>query len=413
MATKLSTIPGGAYTAERTQDGKWNVYDVPVFAEIPKGERGNREAIDHEWQILALKRSQERLKEEKFLPPLHVYHHDGLGRPEAAGHFRLRRVGKLRVAGGEVYGTYADLIAIPDAVFARIEKGELPYRSAEVFDWEDPEINELALLPTETPFFRFEMLTIGEKIDAGEADRIEGAPAVLAVRRAGKSRAYLFSFRGEAMPIDNPAIKPDGEEPKKPEGDAMGRIEAMLTEMGAALKAVLAAIAAKTEPAGDPAMNANPAEPNKLAGKPDEEAIQMKARVLGLEAKLAAKEKADTVRGLIEDAGKRLTGWHVSEEMGRTIAEFAALGKDALGKFVTAIQENVPKDDADAAGANASAGAKTYPAEVLAYAGADPAVMEEAEKSFRVWKEADAHGIARMSAARWLEINVGKAPAKK
>lgn len=41
------------YRAEKHADGTYTIFDVPIFGELPKGARGNDDAIDRDWMLSA------------------------------------------------------------------------------------------------------------------------------------------------------------------------------------------------------------------------------------------------------------------------------------------------------------------------------------------------------------------------
>lgn len=155
-------IPGGHYTAIQGEKF-WAIKDVPIFCAVPKGERGNKKDIGAEWMDGALAKAKAREEGDRYLPPLHFHHHSWGDEAKAAGFFKLTRRGQVVYEGKEVDALFADLL-VPVDKFSMIENFQFPYRSVEVFEWDVPEVNSLALLDHEVPFFRLELLTIGERV---------------------------------------------------------------------------------------------------------------------------------------------------------------------------------------------------------------------------------------------------------
>lgn len=180
-------IPGGDYTARENPDGSWDILEVEVLGPLEAGVRRNRNPIGRGWFWAAIGTARRRLA-EGYLAPFHVYHHEDTKRAIRAGFFLLTTVGRITYEGKPTDVVFADIKAVPPKVFELIDRGELPYRSVEVHDWESPEINSLAALPTEVPYFRFPLLTIGQKIYASDREAAQffalepGTPAVAVFR---------------------------------------------------------------------------------------------------------------------------------------------------------------------------------------------------------------------------------------
>ena len=138
---RAPAIPGGRYTAQENADGTWNVFDVAIMGEMPKETRGNSFDVGRDWQEKAVAYHEMKYREDSYLPPLHVHHHSLFSdKTRGAGKFLLRRVAQKRYEGREMSTLFADLLQIPADVFDAIERGELPYRSIEIADWDKPEI---------------------------------------------------------------------------------------------------------------------------------------------------------------------------------------------------------------------------------------------------------------------------------
>ncbi len=153
-----SAFGPGNYIAERQANGNYAIRDVPIFAEH---ERGGM-AFDREWLAQAVEKDAER-RREGYVAPLHIEHSSSVDVPKRAGHFVLTRVADSEYEGEPRALLYADLVDVPPAVFKEIKSGKLPYRSAEIHDFDKPEINSLALMQSKVPFFRFALLTVKDK----------------------------------------------------------------------------------------------------------------------------------------------------------------------------------------------------------------------------------------------------------
>lgn len=204
---------GGNYRARDNGDGTFDILDVPVFCEIPAGAKRNKSAIGREWQVAAV--AQNRAREAGgHLPPVHVYHSDEVAvKPVYAGKMRLNAVRQTNYEGKTVWATFADILGMPGEVFTKVKRGFLPYRSVEIHNWTSPEIDSLALMDTDVPFFRMPMLTVGEITLQKDADMILDAnrPAAVACRSSKKGESLvLFRFKDED---EDPAeVKKDASE---------------------------------------------------------------------------------------------------------------------------------------------------------------------------------------------------------
>lgn len=197
------------YTAAANPDGTFNVYDVPVFAEVPAGSRrGVKETIGTEWMLAAVERDKMR-RGEGYRAPVHIGHHEPGVTPTRAGSFRLVRVGKTTYEGREVDCVFADFENLTPEAFAAIQRGELPYRSVEILNAADTEINSIALLSSEVPHFRFPNLAVSLLwTDADAAKLSADAPVPV-----------LFRFNPQETAMDpdkKNAPKEDGMEEKQP-----------------------------------------------------------------------------------------------------------------------------------------------------------------------------------------------------
>jgi hypothetical protein len=162
----VESMPGGRYSWVDNLDGTFNILDVPILAALPAGvfpRPVNKDPIDREWMERAIA-TAERREAEGHVGAVHVHHHDSPVDVESAGRLLITRVGKLIYDGEERDSLYAHLIRIPKVVFDRIKAGELPYRSIEGDKWEKHEITSLSLMPTETPYWRLPMLTLGDEV---------------------------------------------------------------------------------------------------------------------------------------------------------------------------------------------------------------------------------------------------------
>jgi len=341
------------YEATRNDNGTWTIHDVPIFGAIPKGERGNQVEIGVEWMQQAIATAAMREK-DGYLPPLHVNHHGFLDQTRLAGHFRLTRVGVIRYEGKPLDVLFADLIVI-DEVFREIADDKLPYRSAEIHDWSKPEINSLALLDDEVPFFRFPMLRVREEdAAAAKMERLDGAGARRGLLVAGTGGAALFCFRDsgkrrirskfvDSVPTGTPDQKLD-------------RILALLERISSKIEASKPD-EETPESTEEKVESPVPAEPgvkemtNKSENQPvfsedASEIARLTARLDAVESKQAERDRQDAIAKLAASARAKLIadGWHVDEKMEERLHTFAAQGEPVLSAYIEEVRARVPKE---------------------------------------------------------------------
>lgn len=253
-------MPAPRYQATKSPQGTWTILDVPVFSAHKRTLPSGKEfAVDAAWLGKALTWAQTR-EGEGYLPPLHVSHHDA-GQPvQAAGKIRFRRVGTQKVGGQDVPTIFADLLEVPDQVYQEIRRGRLSYRSAEILDVSKPEIDSLALLDHEVPFFRYPLLRVAEGEDVTFSRRPQGEPA-LAYRAAGSACAVLFHY-AQGGDMDDDEKKPEGADSAA--GGPMAKIKALLMQVIEAIDE-----AEGGDPEGDEAP-AQPAPPVQSGAGPIE-----------------------------------------------------------------------------------------------------------------------------------------------
>lgn len=368
---------GGQYTAEKNEDGTWNVLGVPVFAELPPGERRNRKFIGEEWhrRAVAYHRQKEQKKEDGgdlYLPPIHVGHHDeGFETPQA-GKFQLVEVVRVSLDGKKQSAIRANFLRVPQSVFDQIERGDLSYLSVEVADWDKPMIASVALLPDEAPFFKWPLLTIGEKREAlselSSAQFYDGPMrGVFGSSKGGRILFRLFERRttmadktkkfagipGEReqeAPQDVTNIQIDQDEDPEPTmRDVMSAMQAGFAEMAKALGG--GGRFQETEEADEQFVEDDgaPAEQEEgervAAFKGAKQIAKLSGEVSALRQESTARLKADTVDALCESSEKKLEGYGITAATKATIRKFAESGNDELvNEFVDSFKQNVPID---------------------------------------------------------------------
>ena len=230
-------LDGGRYTAVRAADGTWSILDVPVYPEHVLPAVYDAHGVEVQpaipitkaWLEAAVRRAKFRAMYDQHVAAAHVNHHAEVLPPGSpvrdvlpAGLFLARRVGTLNFGGRPTACIYGDFCRIPPERFADIDAGKLRYRSVEVLDLRDPEVSSVAFLPTQVPYFRLPMVTIGTK-------RAEAASAVASLFRSRRPSPVVASYRAgaaasalcyfaEAAPMadEKPGKKPADDEKKGP-----------------------------------------------------------------------------------------------------------------------------------------------------------------------------------------------------
>ena len=375
------------YSAAANPDGTFNVYDVPVFAEVVAGARkGVKETIGAEWMIAAVERDKMR-RGEGYRAPVHIGHHEPGASPTRAGSFRLVRVGKTTYEGREVDAVFADFENLTPEAFAAIQRGELPYRSVEILNAADTEINSIALLSSEVPHFRFPNLNVSLLWAETEAAKLSAGSEAVPV---------LFRFEPKETAMDPDKKKEDGAEEKGPAVAAAVDADAGTNDDKSSAATKDAAAAEESEVAVEAGMSEkeahemikatfegvsrllallspndgtmqNPAgslEPNdvneapvnaaaaptdaiKLNAAPSADALSLaalKGEIVALKARETKRDKdAETAR-LVASARAELKGFNFDAETATDLESFAALGADHLKRYVEGIKRVAVED---------------------------------------------------------------------
>jgi len=254
------------YKAEKAPDGSWTIFDVPVFSAHERTlSNGKVWKCDAGWLGGALAAAKVR-HAEGYFHPAHVRHH-ALGTPGqddsevvAAGHVRFSRLGELRIGGKPTATLFADLVGVPESVYLEIKAGRLSYRSAEILDTSSGEIDSLAFLDHEVPFFRYPLLRVADGVET-TTTRPAVASAALAFSAAGSARSVLFRY-SESYSMDPKENEPE----TSSDDDGLPNVEvkAAAPDMLSQLKEGLMGLLAMLEKAGEseeaPAQDEGPAE---------------------------------------------------------------------------------------------------------------------------------------------------------
>jgi len=444
----ISTAWG--FKATRNADGSLTVHDVPVFVTCTRGKVEFAEA----WLDKALARAKQA-ESDGYLPPLHVRHHEGDdSQVRSAGVFRITRKQMVRFKGGLRAALLADLIVTDPAAQADVLAKRLPYRSVEIFDVDNPNLDSLALLDHEAPFLELPMLVVREVVP-GSGVQAVGAPVGGAVSREtfsmersngedgvvlsfSRQRFVSLMMEANAMPEDAPKDKKD-DAPKKdgpPKGDKQGKdggeggldVGAVLAAIKngsisvkdfAAIKDAMAAQESggeeKTEPKPNadalPAPAAGPATAMRRSDGIDPvEFARVSADAAAAKAELsqmkAERECNADVDAAVESLKDRALG---SDVRGGLLKFRKAHGAVAFKAYVEQMQAVAPRIGATSDGRKAEdfgAQGANVPAVAMKYQKDGVDAVERAAKFAREHATLIAGGHTRISVDRYVEINM-------
>lgn len=415
------------YRAEQQKDGTWTIFDVPVFAEAVDTRGPKPLKFDAGWLSRALMIAQQR-EREGYLPPLHVRHHDGQADVAAAGHFRLTRVAPMAYEGQQRMALYADLVGVPDEVYQQVRAGRLPYRSVEIHKGLR-EIDSLALLDHEVPFFRFELLRIAD--EGAVKPAAAATPAAIQTAKAARLPALVFAqgvtiMADEKKPEDAKKFEQADGEPGAAAPAAAPAAPAITVDaIAQAVMKCLAPLYQKlgigmAEAAPPPALpgagpadtpvaapmraaDASPAPAAPAAQAPVDPALaRVEGELIALRAKLAQSERAQRI-------GQRATALKLSGHPEPVIARFSAMAEQneaAALAFADGLESFAPAPPPPPwTGDVAPRQDPTDPAEVKAYA-ADPEKLATARRLAASWKTLKARGATKHDLATFLAANL-------
>ena len=304
------------YKAEQANDGTWTIYAVPIFAVHVDSRGGKPIAFNRKWLERALRKGKTR-HEEGYSPPLHISHH-GDGEVEAAGRVRFTEIKDHPHGGKPIATLFADLVGVRPEVYQRIRRGELPYRSVEILDIDQPEIDSLALLDDEVPYFRFPLLKIG-------VEKRQRPTPMLAYSAAGSRASALFAFEEQKMPH-----KPEDEEHKE-EAPGEEAPAADAPEWALAMGKVLAAIAKSL------GVELEEASAEEADDEAEAEAAALQAAPLevGIADAMRAEAHQDAMAATVDALKNELAALKGTQRVERRAAALKELGfsADHISKF--------------------------------------------------------------------------------
>jgi hypothetical protein len=139
------------YSWSSQPNGKYAIFDIPVFKLFKDDEKGELKKED---ALEIIRNFQADVEKNGYYPRVHIEHQTKEGSRPGAGF-----LDNLRFDGKEFL---ADIVEIPSEVFHKIKKMELPYRSVE-YHQEKKKILSLALLESTPSYFQFPLLALQEK----------------------------------------------------------------------------------------------------------------------------------------------------------------------------------------------------------------------------------------------------------
>lgn len=420
-----TVVEGTASTAEQAPDGTWTIRNVPLFAAHVgvSARTGKRVVVDKAWLAACVDRQQAEYATNRYLPRLHVNHHDWGDPVEDAGYFLPTRVDVAATRGGLVHAIYGDLVGVRDEVYRRIRANRLPYLSPEV-DLDSGHLETCALLPTRPPKGKFTPITIGR-----ERKCLRGAEVVSAYAQpTGVGARVLIRIR---PPMSNPAAAPAKDPTEKngegappaapvapaPAAPAAEAVPAWAAAIVQGIQAMQAMLAKLVDDPGDD----TPGEPTPASGTPStayaEKLAALEGKVAGLETLREAEAAQRVADAEIADAEKQLAryGKRVPNLAKRIREIHKAGGKPALTAFADTLKD-LPSDGPATTLDDVSADGETpvaLPKDLATkYAAASP---DELAKVGGLSRQFDAGGGERvigMSRTEYVELYLDLASRK-
>lgn len=393
------------YRFRREGNDTFTILDVPIMAEVPEGEKANLRHVGRKWMQLAVDKATKRMAEDGYKAPLHIDHH-GDGKTEAAGFIIPHSVRQMSYEGDPVWAIFADL-EVKAEVFDEIQKESLPYRSVEIFDWGKPEINSLALLSDEVPYFRFDILRLGEEVEP--ITNFSTGP-VMASRSFALGSAVLFNFKkgstmaneetdlgteGAAEKFESRAERADVDRYEYEEGKKEGEEEEM---------------SAKLEERGDEFFDSmfdllrKIAEKMGIDSEEEAEAVEEvqvaetveapveQAALAALQGKISALENRERARieterneSLVEQSMSTLAAWSPDDQARQNLTALIGQSNDpekTAATFVASYKSSVPVRPAGTLeDFDAMMGAKADHPEILKFAEQGPDALDGARRA--------------------------------
>lgn len=431
--TFSNSLPGGEYIALQGEDGLWTITSqdgrgIAIMGSLPAGARKNPEPIAGAWMQAVIARHRQMEAEQQHLAPVHLHHHGKGKQVRKVGYLRPKTVGKVTLDGGESDALFAEIVGVRTEDLPMLEAMEFPYRSVEVGDWESFQIESLALLSDDAPFFKLPMLKIAARHPRAEWSMVEEPGPAMAFRCIGEGAAVLFNFRGadpdqeesmkktDADPAKKLEAEKDGEGEKGKEDGFVKEMEKLKNEILACIpEMVRSQIAAIMPPKPE---EKAPAEATTYSKEVTEKMAALEGKVSALSAKDAEREKEAKLSATIEAQLSSLRGKginvpdSVKADM-RKVAESAGVQAEAaLKAFANSYEAVAPRDPPSLenlrGGGLEDAQAAGEPAEVLSYAKLGADALALARQNHQHFKDLKAGRFPLQTDLKeFLAINVG------
>lgn len=417
-SANVETLPTH-YRASTASDGSIVVKNVPIFGENKRKIFGDEVSYDKKWLSLALARDAE-LRSEGYKAPMHFGHHGMSDDRERAGHYELTSVKRCRYDGKPTWILFGTLVFKSQDKLERAI-AEFPYRSVEISGEKPDEINSLALLSSEAPYFRFpnlENLSFAALPSGGRAfvwrnkfmldnDADENKPPV--AEDEGKS--------DKAPPAEDEKAGDEGSDEAEvaseesftaPEDDALGGevggLKGAFKMMSAKLDATLALLTqvlqgtkiAQLQPEQNPV-------PVVAAS------AQVEGKVAALEAKLASLEKDRDSEAAFGRLSAKLRPYGIPN-LDKSLREKLKISVEAAESYaagVMSVAKREPKPETN----DAPAAEPADPACVATYMTQGPARVAEARRLYAMWASAPKF-IRDMKPENFIAANLTKVQEK-
>lgn len=430
------------YRATKMDDGVLVVHDVPIFAECERGDM----VFDSDWIAEAVKKAK-GAEGEGYLPPLHIRHHepvtDATDSVRPAGYFRILGAAPITYRGKQRLAVMADLYITNEEAQKEVLHKQLPYRSVEIFNVEDPGLNSLALLDHEAPFLELPMLMVsdvrGGSVPGGTFSRgwsmstSENTAPVVACFSRGNSAVFLMEesmsdskkqdelFACDPDKDEKMADKPDDEKSEDmaeaPALDVDGVCKAIESgEISVAdMDKILASIAQQkgaAEPEDEAEMPAPAAVPGGEAMKADasEKFAALQGEVEALRAENEKRKQDELRRQDVADAMTKLDGKPMGADLETRLVSFhREHGAKAFKAYVESMAQTFATLSSDGTSAERFARMdQTVPEVAMKYQADGVDAVERAAKFAAEWQVLSSTGHTRMSQEHYVKLNMEK-----
>jgi hypothetical protein len=430
-AYQSDALPGQGYDADQNPDGTWNIRRVPIYSvherRIPVGFDSESKklkykklVVDRERLDMIVAHHVEKRDSESFLYPLHINHHAYCGGSPGesvmgAGFFMPVAVDQQLLDGDTVETIFADFVAVKPEVFKLIDRGELPYRSAEILDISESKISSVALMEHHVPYFQYPMLKIRKKLSHTEGAKAAASSVGLVEQMTA---AVAYSKGGLGMEEEKKEEKPSEASQETPAEEAAPPwAQRMLT--------ILEQIASKVGGGEATAEKEEEEDEEKKVPVPQGKgAVQFSAedaakRIQEAEAKsdlaiskAEALERSAKMRAEVGGWVEELASYNLSMDVRAKLTEkYEKEGRAACLSYVQAVKEHgqaMPTPGGPRVGGGAPIREGQLPKEVLAYQEHGPEVVEIAMEAYEQYAETKEHGLhGGMTREEWIKQSIG------